>query len=171
VIARRAGKLARDAGTWKPIPGFEAASASVEPAEKERERVELLDAAGAILTRFTLEDLPEGAALRVGPGKLTVDVGDKINPRVRYWHPDREFKWKGGKWTFVSRLADEPLNPSDSGTSFSRDSPTGTVATAAAAAAGIVAAGGAFDGGGASQSWDDSRGGASDPGTSTSTAY
>jgi uncharacterized membrane protein YgcG len=97
--------------------------------------------------------------VRVGKGKLTATLNGP-EPRVRYWHPDREFKWTPRNWKFTTRIADREVESSDSGTSFSSDSSssssTSSIATGAAAAAGIAAAGGAFDGGGASQAWDGS---------------
>jgi hypothetical protein len=107
----------------------------------------------------------------VGEGKFRVTRAPGVK-RVRYWHPDREFKWTPDAWQFVTRLSEQPIDSTDRGVSFSDSSPSSTssgVATTAAAAAGIAAAGGAFDGGGASSSWDDARSG-SDSETSTAAA-
>jgi hypothetical protein len=30
-------------------------------------------------------------------------------PRVRYWHPEREFKWTPSNWEIASGLADQSL--------------------------------------------------------------
>jgi uncharacterized membrane protein YgcG len=167
VRARRARKA--PPGPWKNPPGLEVDTAEMLEAVDGRERVRLLDAAGALLGEFTFEDHVEGGALRVGKGKLTVNVQDPNNPRVRYWHPDREFKWKGGKWTFQSRMADRDIDSSDSSTSFSSDSSSSSsAARTAAVAGGIAAAGGAFDGGGASAAWD---GAAGESGASSGPAY
>lgn len=120
--------------------------------------VELLDEAGAIVSRILLQENPEGGVIRLGPGKFTVNLRDSA---VRYWHPEREFKWSKVKgWRVISSLSDRGIDSNDRGTSFSSDgSPTATTAAAAAAGAAVVAgAGGAFDGGGSSQSWDESGG-------------
>jgi hypothetical protein len=142
---------------WKSPPGFAADRAEIQP-DGAREKVRLLDAAGVLLADFLFEDHAEGGVLRFGKGKFTVNVRDPV-PRVRYWHPDREFKWSRQKgWTFFNRMAEESFSSSDRspGDSSSDSSSSRGVA----AAAGIVAAGGAFDGGGASQAWDDGGRGA-----------
>lgn len=169
VRARRARGSAVS-GAWKKPPGFAAEAADISLVDG-RERVRLLDAAGALLGEFVFQDHPEGGVLRVGKGKLTVNLQDPNNPRVRYWHPDREFKWKGGQWTFQSRMADREIeSSSDSSTSFSSDSgSSSSAARTAAAATGIAAAGGAFDGGGANASWDGGSAGGGEG--STATAY
>ena len=41
---------------------------------------------------FVFEEHAEGGVIRVGKGKFTVNV-EGPEPRVRYWHPEREFKW------------------------------------------------------------------------------
>ena len=158
---------------WKNPPGFGVDAADVQVADG-RERVQLLDAAGTALGDFTFEESPEGGVLRMGKGKFTASIRE-AEPRVRYWHPDREFKWTPRSWKFVTRMAEQPMDTSDRGTSFSSDSPSSSsIATGAAVATGIVAAGGAFDGGGASQAWaDGGRGGAggSDSAPAASTSY
>ena len=95
-------------GTWANPPGFDAASAETS-LEAGKERVRLRDPSGAVIAEFTYEPLPEGGVLRVGAGKFTVDIRDAAHPRVRYWHPEREFKWKRERWTFQSRIAEHPL--------------------------------------------------------------
>jgi hypothetical protein len=142
---------------WNNPPGFPgAAKAAFSPAPKG-EQVRILDAAGALLTQFLLETHAEGGAVRVGPGKFTVNIQDAQDPRVRYWHPKREFKWSRRKgWKFVTPVADQSIDSDDRGTSFSSDrSSTSTAATTAAAAAGVAGLGGAFDGGGAAGSWEE----------------
>lgn len=166
VRARRSRKAR--AGTWKSPPGFATDSAETT-LDDGKERVRLLDAAGAVLAEFIFEDHVEGGVLRLGKGKLTVNLQDANNPRVRYWHPDREFKWKRGQWTFQSRMADQGIASGDS-TSFSSDSSSSSgsgLARGAAVAGGIAAAGGAFDGGGASAAFD----GAGESGASSGPAY
>lgn len=173
VVARlaRGGK----SGVWKNPPGFSDGAARIAMVDG-REQVTLLDAAGAERARFVFEKHPEGGSLRVGKGKVTVTSRDVGNQRVRYWHPDREFKWKrrGGVWAFTSRMADREIESghrtsfSDDSSSSSRDSGS---ARAAAAAAGIVAAGGTFDGGGASASWEAASAEGAEAGTSSTTAY
>jgi hypothetical protein len=152
VKARRARRPPANAYQWKDPPGFAAAAADVER-EGGRERVRLIDAAGALLGEFLFEEHAEGGVLRVGKGKITVNTRDAV-PRVRYWHPDREFKWTPSGWKFQSRVADRSIDSDDRGTSYSSSSSPSSTATTAAAAAGIVAAGGTFDGGGASGGWD-----------------
>jgi hypothetical protein len=95
--------------------------------------------------------------VRVGRGKFRVGRNED---RVRYWSPDREFKWTPpGTWKFVTPIAQDAVDTDHSGMSFGDSSPsTSGTAAAAAAAAGIVAAGGAFDGGGAATSWDGKSG-------------
>ena len=170
VVARlsRGGKP----GVWKNPPGFSDGSARISTVDG-REHVVLLDAAGAERAQFIFEKHPEGGVLRVGKGKVTVSSRDINNQRVRYWHPDREFKWKrrGGVWTFQSRMADREIQSGDR-TSFSSDSSSSSssssdFARGAAVAGGIAAAGGAFDGGGANASWDGGAEGAS----TSATAY
>ena len=167
VVARlaRGGKP----GVWEHPPGFADLSARISKAD-DREQVALLDASGAQQAQFVFEKHAEGGVLRVGKGKVTVSSRDLNNQRVRYWHPDREFKWKrrGGVWSFTSRMAEREIDSRDSDrTSFSSDSSSSydsSGARTAAAAAGIAAAGGTFDGGGASAAWDGAgsgRGGAS----------
>jgi hypothetical protein len=142
--------------------GFDAASAEVSLDAKGREQWRFLDAAGVLVTQLAYEDHPEGAALRVGRGKFTVNLLDKARPWVRYWHSEREFRWRDERWTFQSRMAESSIDSSPEGSSFSSDSrssSSSSAATAAAGAAALVAAGGTFDGGGASASWDGERGG------------
>lgn len=172
VVARlaRGGKP----GTWKNPPGFADGSATIAQVDG-REQVTLLDPAGQQRARFIFEKHPEGGVLRVGKGKVTVSSRDTNNRRVRYWHPDREFKWKqrGSVWSFQSRMSDREIESSSDRTSFSDSSSSSSsssssdFARGAAVAGGIAAAGGTFDGGGANASWD----GDSDAGSASSTAY
>lgn len=161
VKARRARGASSGPFTWKNPPGFAAATAEIEP-EGVRENVRVLDAAGVLLAGFIFEEHAEGGVLRVGQGKITANIREAI-PRVRYWHPDREFKWTPNSWKFQSRMADDSIDSSDRGTSWSSSDSSSSSLGRTAAAAGIVGAGGAFDGGGASQSWD----GAADSGASS----
>jgi uncharacterized membrane protein YgcG len=170
VKARRASTPAQSGKVWKSPPGFGVHDAEIR-FDQGKEQVRLRDAAGAVLAMFLFEEHAEGGVLRLGKGKLTVNIRDAV-PRVRYWHPDREFKWSQVKgWTFVTRMADEPFSSSSSSHSASSTSWSDSSRTAAAAGAAGVAvagAGGAFDGGGASQGWDDASGGGA---ASTSTSY
>jgi uncharacterized membrane protein YgcG len=151
VRARRTRGAATSANVWKSPPGFAADRAEIQP-DGAREKIRLLDAAGVLLADFLFEDHAEGGVLRFGKGKFTVNVRDPV-PRVRYWHPDREFKWSRQKgWWFFNRMAEDSFSSSDRSSSDS--SSDSSSSRGAAAAAGIVAAGGAFDGGGASQAWD-----------------
>lgn len=159
----RATKPASRTRPWPSPAGLGVHDAMIAE-EKGKTQVRLRDASGAVLRQFQYEHIPEGGVLRVGKGKLTVNVRDAV-PRVRYWHPDREFKWTPVKgWTFVTRMSDEPFSGSSSDSSSSSSSWSDSSRTAAAAGAAGVAvagAGGAFDGGGASQAWDDASGTAS----------
>lgn len=135
---------------WANPAGFPgAAVAELKAEERDRERVRLLDRAGMLLHEFTFEKHPEGGVLRLGKGKFTVDVRKPPQPRVRYWHPDREFKWSRAGWVFKTPVADEPFESSSSSSSSGSS-------RSATAAAGIVGLGGTFDGGGAAAGWDDS---------------
>ncbi|MEO7742160.1 MAG: hypothetical protein ABIR98_04420 [Usitatibacter sp.] len=169
-VVARLSRGKNPGGVWRNPPGFADGSARISMVEG-REHVTLLDAAGTERARFIFEQHAEGGVLRVGKGKVTVNTRDINNQRVRYWHPDREFKWKrrGGVWSFTSRMAEREIESSDR-TSFSNDSSSsydsGSARTAAAAA-GIVAAGGTFDGGGASAAWDGA--GSAGGGTSSDT--
>ena len=159
---RNGRKSVGDGYRWNPPPGFLTAAAVVATVAG-RERIRLLDAAGAPLVEFDYEQAPTGAAMRVGRGKLTTVLDEQHNPRVRYWHPEREFKWsrKGG-WKFTTPMADKEIDSDNSGSRFSSDtcrsSSTGSyvagAAAAGAAAAMVSGAGGAFAGGGASGDWD-----------------
>ncbi len=152
VTAWRARKSATRPYTWMKPPGFAAASKAEVLIGTRGELFRLFDAAGALLTEFALASHSEGAALRFGQGKFTVNVKDKQDKRVRYWHPNREFKWSERKgWRFTTPVADRSIDSSDSGTSYSSST---TTAGAAAAAAGVAGLGGTFDGGGASAGWD-----------------
>jgi uncharacterized membrane protein YgcG len=169
--------------TWAQPNGFAAATMDLSP-EGSRTLCRVKDASGAVLTSFHYEPHPEGGVLRVGKGKLTVTTKDEQS-RVRYWHPDREFKWSKDKgWRFTTRVADEEFSR-DTGSSFrdrgdtsSSSSGSHAPAAAAAGAAAFAAAGGTFDGGGASQSWDEGGAGSAQPAgssegasESTTTAY
>jgi uncharacterized membrane protein YgcG len=117
------------------------------------------DESAAAIAQATYEEQPQGAVLRYGKGKFTVDVNE---PRVKYWHPDREFKWQPKRkepWWFSTPIAERSVDSSDSGTSWSSSDTARTAATGAAAAVPFAAAGGAFDGGGASQTWEGGDGG------------
>ena len=175
VRARLAQAPARSGMTVRSPPGFAAAhqaqvSFDTDKKGRERETWRLLDAAGKELTQFFFQTDEKDGMVRVGNGKFRVSRMAAVK-RVRYWHPDREFKWTPDAWKFVTRVSEDPIDSTDRGTSFSdsgssSSSATRTAATAAAAA-GVVAAGGSFDGGGASAAWDGSR---SDSERGTSTA-
>lgn len=149
---------------WMRPPGFSRAGVAVAELALDQvpERTRLLDANGAVLGEFGFEPHPEGGLLRVGEGKVTVSL-EPEDPRVRYWHPRRQFKWSKRKgWRFTTPVADRPIgtrpDASDSpSSSFDSGSSSSTAARGTAAAAGaaaLVAAGGTFDGGGASAGWD-----------------
>jgi len=136
----------------------------------EREHIRLFDAAGLLLTEFDYERQPTGGAIRIGRGKLTAVLEDYDNPRVRYWHPEREFKWsrKDG-WQFKTPLSEESM-VSNGALDFSADMPSGGGNGFSGPAAPVSLEGGTFAGGGASGDWD-SAPGATDGGNAGATAY
>ena len=143
---------------WNNAPGFGASRVRLQPANDKGQKAELLDTADVVLASFVLQQHAEGGVIRLDPGKLTINVRDAA---VRYWHPQREFKWSRAKgWRVINSLSERGIDSNDRGMSFS-DSPssssssTATAATAAVAGAAVVTgAGGAFDGGGSSDSWE-----------------
>ncbi len=174
VRERKGSRNVIDGYAWRNPPGFETACAVVAMTGG-REHIRLMDAANALQAEFDYEEQPGGAALRVGSGKLTVVLEPGNNPRVRYWHPQREFKWsrKGG-WQFITPVTERSIDSDDSGTRWSSDnrnssSNWGTAAAAGGAAAMVSGAGGAFAGGGASDQWDSAAGAAD--GADPATAY
>jgi uncharacterized membrane protein YgcG len=167
VRARRARVPSGSPTTWRKPPGFPAADRAEIVLEGMKDNVRLVDAAGAPVAKFVYEEHPEGGVIRLGKGKFTVNLKGP-EPRVRYWHPEREFKWTPTLWKMKSGVSDHELESSSSSSSTSSgddsarsSSSTSTTAAAAAAGAGIVAAGGTFDGGGASAAWDDGGGSSS----------
>jgi uncharacterized membrane protein YgcG len=175
VRARLAQEPSRGGIRIKNPPGFpvDAADVSFQTDSKGREHEvwHLLDGTGQRLSAFMFESDAKDGMVRVGKGKFRVG---RTEDRVRYWSPDREFKWSPpGLWKFVTPMSQEPFDSDRNGMSFS-DSSSSSVsrtATTAAAVAGIAAAGGAFDGGGASASWDGKSGGDADsPGSSAAGA-
>jgi uncharacterized membrane protein YgcG len=168
VKARLAQAPPRGGKMWKDPPGFTGRTADIR-FEGEREVVRILDAAGALLTQFIFENHKEGGAIRVGKGKLTASTR-MAQPRVRYWHPDREFKWTPATWVFKTPVADRPFESSDRSSFSSDSSSSSSTSSRVASAAPFVAAGGAFDGGGASQSWSEGGSATAEAG-SASTSY
>jgi len=160
--ARLKATMPRSGKIWTNPPGFADLIADIR-IEAEREVVRLLDGPGKLLTQFIFEPHPEGAAIRFGKGKFTVSTNNPKLPRVRYWHPDREFKWTPTTWRFKTPVAEQSYSSSDR--SFSSDSSS----SRAASVAPFVAGGGTFDGGGASQSW--SEGGRTGATGAASTSY
>ena len=163
VKLRRGQKAPPGPTTWRKPAGFPAAEAAEITLEGLKDRVRLVDAAGAKIAEFVYEEHPEGGVIRYGKGKFTVNVKGP-EPRVRYWHPEREFKWTPSNWKISTRIADQSLESSNTSSSSSDDyssssSSISRGAAAGAAAGGIIAAGGTFDGGGASAAWDDGGGG------------
>jgi len=170
VKARIARKAPTRDTAWLNPPGFPAAAAAEIALDGLRDKVRLLDEGGAKIAEFIYEEHPEGGVVRYGKGKFTVNVKG-AEPRVRYWHPQREFKWTPTSWKISSGVSDSPLESSrsdSSGDSSSSWTSSSSTATAAAVGAGIVAAGGSFDGGGASQSWGDGGGSGSSSSSSSS---
>jgi uncharacterized membrane protein YgcG len=178
VRARLAQAPSRGGIRIKSPPGFpvDAADVSFQTDSKGREHEvwHLLDAAGQRLSSFMFESDEKDGMVRVGTGKFRVG---RTEDRVRYWAPDREFKWTPpGLWKFVTPISQDPVDSDRNGMSFSDTSSSSSSRAAATAAgvAGIAAAGGAFDGGGASASWDGKSGGegaSSDSSTAGATTY
>ncbi len=189
-VLARMGKQFSRRDEWAEPAGFAAAKLArfADDPKGRGERTLLVDAKGQRFLDFILE--PKSGALgavRVGEGKFTVRQDAGKPPRVSYWHPEREFEWRGrGQWKFKSRVADETIDTRDphwsDSSSSSSWSPT---TTAAVATAGVVGLGGTFDGGGASAGWDgesasspdggsaggESSGGDASGGDATSTSY
>ena len=176
VKVRRGQKAPTGPTTWRKPAGFPAAEAAEITPEGLKDRVRLVDGAGATVAEFVYEEHPEGGVIRYAKGKFTVNVKGP-EPRVRYWHPEREFKWTPSQWKLGTRLADQSLesgsgssssSSSDHGSYSSSSSSVSRGAAAGAAAGGIIAGGGTFDGGGASAAWDDGGGGGGTPSESSS---
>lgn len=159
-----AGKAARKEWGWDNPPGFEGYRAEFTRADNG-EAARLVDTARKPRGQFLWEDRPEGGVLRVGKGKLTVDLANRQDPRVRYWHPDRQFKWSLKGWVFATPVADHPFESSSGSSSFV----SGDSSSSSSSASAFAGRGGTFDGGGASAGWDDAPGGAS-PGSSSGSA-
>jgi hypothetical protein len=127
----------------------------VEWVKVHRHGSTLADDVEAALAQAAYEEKDEGIAiLRYGKGKFTIDPNE---PRVKYWHPEREFKWQPKRkvpWWFSTPIADRAVDSSDSGSSWSSSDSAHTAAAGAAGATALAAAGGTFDGGGASQAWE-----------------
>jgi uncharacterized membrane protein YgcG len=171
-VSRRRARKSAPAGVMVLPPGFETARAIVEadatgtgdPAREQREtreRVRLLDSSNAVLATFVQRLTDAGAVLEVAGGRFDVDLATAADPRVRYRHGARGFRWsrKSG-WKFITPVAERAIEPDDRGSRFSDDrssSGGSSSATAAAVAGGAVLAsgmGGAFAGGGASGDWE-----------------
>ena len=164
-VVARVKRGGRAGSPWEDPAGFPMAKRAILEATPKGERTILKDASGNVLTEFLYapgDKVPTIGMVRVGKGKFRVKHRSGKVPWASYWHPQREFDWRGpGLWTFRSTVADDSIDSSDRGTSWSDSSTassstsTSAAAATAAAAAGIVAAGGAFDGGGASAAWDE----------------
>lgn len=163
----RRGAVTSSTGTiWKNPPGLGVPVLEIDPGNM-RVPYRMRDESGALLGQFLYDTHAEGGVLRVGKGKLTVITLDAV-PRVRYWHPQREFKWSQTKgWKFVTPVADYSTYGNDSDSSSSSSSFSSSSDSSDSRAP--VGGGGTFDGGGASGGWDDSS--SSGSGTSTSTSY
>ena len=145
---------------WNNPPGFPGLRANFAATDKG-ERVTLTGPDGKAVSEFLYEAAPAIGVMRVGKGKLTVDLSNRPAPRVRYWHPEREFKWSLKGWVFKTPIADEPFSsssPESSNSSFTSSSDSRSATTAA-----LAGAGGAFDGGGAAGGWDAPSSGGATP--------
>ena len=137
---------------WRNPPGFALATNADVQVDGLRDKVRLLDAKDAVLAEFIYEEHAEGAVLRVGKGKFTVGLKGP-EPRVRYWHPDRDFKWTPTSWNMKSGLAEQPLRSRGSSTTDHDDDTssdwstrTSTIVAGTAAGAGVAAAAAAGEG-------------------------
>src|SRR5215813_9110138 len=94
VRARLAQEPSRGGIRMKSPPGFDVDAADVsfqtDSKGREHEVWHLLDAAGNRLSSFMFESDAKDGMVRVGSGKFRVGRNED---RVRYWSPDREFKW------------------------------------------------------------------------------
>lgn len=107
-MARRARKGGEAAFRWENPPGFTLAAAALVAPDAKGEKTRLVDKAGSTLAEFLFEPQPTGAVLRVGKGKLTVDM-QGLEPKVKYWHPERDFKWTPSSWNLKSGMAEQSL--------------------------------------------------------------
>lgn len=158
VAARRRRKAPKSAFTWNKPPGFAAAESADLAFVDKGEEVRLRDAQGAALASFLFAEHPEGGVVRLGEGKFTVNLEDPADPKVRYWHPKREFKWsKLGGWKVLSALAERPIESTrDSMRMSDSDSSSWSSSSSSETPAETFSGGGGtFDGGGASGGWDD----------------
>jgi len=160
---------------WQRPPGFGVPVLEIQPGTERIVHV-LRSDTGDALSTFEYDDHPEGGVLRVGKGKFTVNVKDAV-PRVRYWHPEREFKWSEKKgWVFTTAMAAAPFAASsDNDRSRGSDSTDWTSRDRGDSREAFAGGGGTFDGGGASGGWDESSpsgssGGASASGDSSAVA-
>lgn len=139
---------------WNQPNGFAGADHADCTPDPKGERMRMVGAAGELLTEFVYDTHPEGAVIRVGKGKLTVDIRDVANPRVRYWHPQREFKWSKKGWIFKTPVTDEPFSSTDmtSTTSSGSSSEATPIFSGGGGRAGGAGASGGWDDGGLPQS-------------------
>jgi uncharacterized membrane protein YgcG len=164
-----------DGRTWNDPPGFATAAAAVVVLAGGRERIRILDSAGKTMVEFDYERQDGGAAIRVGGGKLTADLNQGTNVRVRYWHPEREFKWsrKGG-WQFKTPVAEQAFDTSPSGSSYASGFDSSSSRDHDFRPEFKSEGGGDFGGGGASEAWGGEAGGSSESssgGGAGATAY
>lgn len=167
VAARIKGKAnarGKRAWDWNNPPGFPGLHADFAATDKG-EHVTLKDPDGKAVGDFLYEAAPDIGVMRVGKGKLTVDLRNRPSPRVRYWHPEREFKWSLKEWVFKTPIADEPFSSSRSESNSS--SFTSSSDSRSTTAAALVGAGGTFDGGGAAGGWDAPSSGGASPDATT----
>lgn len=159
-VAERRKRGTLDAQTdWPNPPGFRVASARVLR-QKDCERVTLLDASGEEVAAFFYEPNARGAAVRIAPGVMTIDLGDQDDPAVHYAHPKRSFTWRRKRgWRFSTPVAEDEFEADDddlrwsnssSASSHTSSSRSDDDARLRGAAAGLIAGGGTFGGGGAS---------------------
>ncbi|MBL8380878.1 MAG: hypothetical protein JNM79_23610 [Burkholderiales bacterium] len=179
-VARHRTRANPPPPVWRRPAGFAVDEARFE-LSGDRERVRLIGPGDAEAAAFEFQRQPKGGIVRVGQGKFTIDIGRRHH--VRYWHPEREFKWNDrGEWEFLTRVAERPIEADERGTRFSDNdtssgsSTTARVATAAGAAAIVAGGAGAFAGGGASDGWEAAQpadGNGADTGSDSggSTAY
>lgn len=162
-VARRSQPGPGRTWRWSKPAGFAGADHADCMPDPKGERLRVVSATGELLTEFVYDTHPEGAVIRVRNGKLTVDIRDVTKPRVRYWHPQREFKWTKKGWIFKTPVTDEPFSFTDI-TSSSSSETLGSTSS-------FTERGGGFGGAGASGGWDDGGGGTTrSPGTAPAEA-
>jgi hypothetical protein len=115
------GNVFRAEPTRNP-PGFAGATADVRVEKTGAKSVRILDADGHAPHPVRLREAQRGRGDPRRQGQVHRDhTRNPREPRVRYWHPEREFKWTPLTWKFKTSVADRPFESGDSRSSFSSD--------------------------------------------------